>query len=683
MSLKNKKISGQQQLNDQNPAQNIENTERRKEERPSFFSFFNKKEKQKDEVSITGKKIKKEEKINKEKKATLNPAIVNVITPVNILIERNHVYLGENKAAVYGMVEYPAEPEYGWLRNIANLPSTIFHAKFRATNHEQLIDELNYNINRTKLTLGGSIRDYSEEAKLENRLENQKLLVKRIIDNQEKVGMLSTEIMIYGRSEEEFLANEERMKTKSREKNTIIRNLSLVQEKAFKNISPFYNETNEVQEAMERVFPLSSFVGGFPFVSYGYNDGSGAYFGKDETGGLVFLDLWKRGKDRTNSNITVTGGSGAGKSTKLKDLSRSEYVRGTKIIYIDPEGEYITLTKRLGGNVINAGGGAKGRINPLQIRPIPKYVKDIEPEELQRCMELGKDPYDDGDESDKLPDVAGYMNLLETFFKMYLPSLKDSDIAVLKKTLLELYQKFGVTWDTDVTKLKNDQFPLMEDLWRFIEEKEKVETEVAEKLILGELKRLLYDAAFGADSFLWNGYTEIDTDPNIICFDTSGLDMVSNKTKSAQYFNIANYCWQLMSRDREERVMLICDEAWIMIDPEVPQSLSFLKNAAKRARKYESSLVIASHLIIDFLDARIAKEGRSLLGLPTYKVFMGTDGIDLQELRDLYNLNESEVLRLEAKKQGSSVCMIGSKRMSIDFELAPYKLELFGKGGGR
>jgi hypothetical protein len=35
-------------------------------------------------------------------------------------------------------------------------------------------------------------------------------------------------------------------------------------------------------------------------------------------------------------------------------------------------------------------------------------------------------------------------------------------------------------------------------------------------------------------------------------------------------------------RNRDERVLLICDETYLMIDPNVPQSLVFLRNVEKR-----------------------------------------------------------------------------------------------------
>lgn len=62
--------------------------------------------------------------------------------------------------------------------------------------------------------------------------------------------------------------------------------------------------------------------------------------------------------------------------------------------------------------------------------------------------------------------------------------------------------------------------------------------------------------------------------------------------------------------DRTERTLLICDEAYLMIDPKVPQSLIFLRNVEKRARKYEAGLVIISHSVVDFLAPEIKMYGQ-------------------------------------------------------------------------
>lgn len=72
--------------------------------------------------------------------------------------------------------------------------------------------------------------------------------------------------------------------------------------------------------------------------------------------------------------------------------------------------------------------------------------------------------------------------------------------------------------------------------------------------------------------------------------DTHALQETGDNIKRTQYFNILTYDWEQMSRDREERVLLICDEAYLMIDRSVPQSLVYLRNVMKRARKYEAAL---------------------------------------------------------------------------------------------
>ena len=41
------------------------------------------------------------------------------------------------------------------------------------------------------------------------------------------------------------------------------------------------------------------------------------------------------------------------------------------------------------------------------------------------------------------------------------------------------------------------------------------------------------------------------------------------------------------SKNRQEKVMLVADEAYLLIDKNCLQSIAFLRNVAKRCRKYE------------------------------------------------------------------------------------------------
>ncbi len=94
----------------------------------------------------------------------------------------------------------------------------------------------------------------------------------------------------------------------------------------------------------------------------------------------------------------------------------------------------------------------------------------------------------------------------------------------------------------------------------------------------------------------------IETNSRCICLDTHDFQNTSDSIKGTQQFILLTWCWQQMSKDRTERVLLIFNEAYLMIDPNVPQSLVFLRNVEKRSRKYEAGVAIISHSVVDFLD---------------------------------------------------------------------------------
>lgn len=328
--------------------------------------------------------------------------------------------------------------------------------------------------------------------------------------------------------------------------------------------------------------------------------------------------------------------------------------------------DYKDLTENLHGDWINCGGGSGGRINPLQVRPAPR---------------------DDDDEHHKLyddtagmGDLALHMKNLEIFFSLYTPTLSDIQKALLKECLIELYSAFNIIWDTDTSKLKSDDFPIFSDLFNYIEGKSKGRKNKADYEVLSALFK---DIASGSDSFLWNGITTIKTNSKLICLDTHDLQNTSDAIKRTQYFNILGWAWEQMSRDRNEKVLLIADEAYLMVDPNVPQSLVFLRNVAKRARKYEAGIVIISHSVVDFLDPSIRMYGQALLDIPAYKILMGCDGKNLGETTELYSLTDAEQELLYSKKRGHALLMIGSKRLHAKFVIPEYKMNLIGRGGGR
>ena len=605
-----------------------------------------------------------------------NEAILNIITPMGLEFKRNSMYAGENIGKLYGIIKYPPEVNIGWLSKINNMPGTIVCQTFTPTDNSELIQNISSTI-RQKTGEAESARDPLVRQRAMKAVEQGENIMKQIDQNGETVGYVSNIIMVTSSDDEQFRQRCRQAETTIASVKCKARGLANLQKNAYKAISPYHVPDDKIENVCKKLMPISTYAGGFPFASSSYSDGRGYYFAKDVSGGMVAIDPWLRHGDRTNSNWVIMGVAGQGKSATTKHIITEEYAKGTKIILIDPEREYKKLTKDMGGDWLDVGGGAGGMVNPLQIRPMPEDDDDETGEyEENDSLRLN------GKENKGMGDLALHLKTLEIFFGLYLPEISDYEKAYLNKALRELYAKYGITLTMRLKDKKIDKFPIIKDLYDYLREKsgDKELTE-DETENYRHLACLLENAAIGQDSFLWNSQTSIKPHSKWICLDTHSLQNSSDKVIKTQYFNILTWAWEQMSIDRTERVLLVCDEAYLMIDNKVPQSLVFLRNCAKRARKYEAGLMIISHSVVDFLDPSIKMYGQALLGIPCYKILFGADGQNLKELADLYNLTEAEKELLLAKKRAVALFCCGAKRLSVKFDLQ-HKLKYI-SGGGR
>lgn len=120
-----------------------------------------------------------------------------------------------------------------------------------------------------------------------------------------------------------------------------------------------------------------------------------------------------------------------------------------------------------------------------------------------------------------------------------------------------------------------------------------------------------------------------------------------------------------------------------MIDPKVPESLIFMRNISKRARKYESALVVITQSIVDLLAPEVKMYGQALLDNPTYKVVFGTEGQNLIEISNLLLLTEMEQEKLSAQISRTGLFIAGSKRLFVNFKYPESFIERMGTAGGR
>lgn len=591
----------------------------------------------------------------------MNRQIINLIAPQGLAFESNSISFSGFEAQGWGILKYPSSLKVGWLSDITNMESTIVSININPVDEVSFINALDRNINTKQAEIYDN--KTSRRQRAEKAIEDAEKLMRQIDQDGKSVCEMGISYIVMSDDKKTLNRLSRRNQSICAGKGIkTLRLLSRRQDLCLKQCIPTYSVDKSISQSINRVTPISTFVGGFPFNSTGFTDNSGNYFARSKDGSVIMLDMWQRGRDRTNTNWLITGIQGQGKSTAVKSLAITEYKDGTRIIFIDPEGEYTELSENLKGEVLYAGGG-NARINPFQVQPVPEDDED-EPNPI----------YKKG-----LGALALHIKTLEIFLSTYLDDLSSISLSLLKKTIIEMYSDFGITWNTDVAKLKPESFPTFTDLYTRIEKKYEETGDENYRT----LNTLLYDCTFGADQFLWNGPTTTDTNNQCVVLNTANLINNSDNVKRAQYFLLLTWCWTQMSKDRREKVLLFCDEAYTLVDPKVPQSLGFLRNAEKRDRKYESGIILITHSVVDLLDPAVKMFGQALIDIPCYKLMFGTDGQNLIETKNLFNLTEAEEQLLNKKERRKALCFIGARRMAVDFALPEYRLELMGSAGGR
>lgn len=581
------------------------------------------------------------------KKEETNYELIDLITPVGGLdFERNKIYFGNRFCKVYTIAHYPSNVEMKWLGNLVNNIGAIFSINIEPTDNTEMIDNLDSRI-RDASGLAKIAKNESSRQLKEKEIEEASEIISRMIENNEVVSYLTIYIMVSAEEEVELQRKCKEVEMEMQRQKIKIRHLTnYMLMEGFKAVAPFFTIQAELSKNFKRNILTSTFTGGFLFNTETFIDEKGYYWGISQNGGIIIFNIWKQDLGRTNSNMIVVGSSGSGKSMAVKHMIINE-LSTTKLLIIDPENEYAHLCKSLKGKIIACDGSKEGILNPLQVRN-------------NQDDETGKNA------------LSLHFQFLQTFFQILYPSLTEIEFSKLDLVLEELYKKFNIDQDTDISKLKNTDFPILEDLYFLMERKnKKSQDEILEKLLA-----LIRPICIGQASGIWNGYTNVEVDTKLTVFNTSTMQKFQIQYKRAQYYNILSYAWDILSKDSKERTMLIADECHILVDPNIPQTLEYVRYISKMARKHNSSIVVVTQSIEDFLNEKIRLYGQSLLTNSTYKLFFKTDGKDLKDIVTTFKLTEQEEKMILNANIGECLFMAGIRKLYIMFKLFEYELEM-------
>ena len=603
----------------------------------------------------------------------VNEKLVELLAPQGLKIGKDTIETGEKISRIYYISSYPDQPALGWIDTISNIPNTIVNVYINPVDPQDFLNGLKKGTN-SDLNIMNTTRDEVERIRAEARYNSSIQIIKDIEDNSNMYVYISILVQVNGIDKPDLLENCKMFLNKVSGMGMRARVCSFIMDKAYRQIAPFGIVDKEIFNISKQNLQIGTLFSGQPFEDSGFIDKTGFFLGNDSFGRMITLDPFHKENDRTNSNFAVVGQSGGGKSYAVKKIILNTYISGTRIGIIDPENEYKDMCKKIEGSKwIDCSGGLgenAGRINPLQVYNLAKIDLEDEDEIINEYSSI-KSP------------LAQHFQNLGTFFSLYFKNEMSVRLtAILNETLEELYKKFNITWETDTSKLKATDFPIMKDLYDLLILKYEKETEKSKKDNYEELSAIIRELAIGSDSAIFNGHTTIKADSKFIVLDTSNMAESKENVKSCQYYNMLRFLQNIAFEDRNEKFMVVADESYLLLDPRVPQGTEFLRNFSKRARKYNCSLVVITQSIVDFLADSIKQYGQALFDNSTYKLFFGMDGQNLIQAKEIWNLTTQETNMLANKQKGQCLLFIGARRMLCRIRGQHFE-QPFLTGGGR
>lgn len=521
------------------------------------------------------------------------------ILPSTIKFFSDHYIVGDSYRSVWAIREYPpSTEEQAILSQLADrngVTLRIYHRLVESMEQRKIIQNAT---RRNTLKSGGN--DMNETIEAEGNLHDVIELLANLRKNREPLLHCSVFIELKAKQMEALkeLQSEIAMEL-TRSKITVDR-LTLRQKEGFLSVLPV--GFNQFGAQFERVLPASSVANLYPFNFSGKTDPEGLYIGRDKFGTNILVDFDRRAEDKTTSNILILGNSGQGKSYLLKLILTNIRESGKSIICLDPESEYIDLCANLGGCYIDFLSG-EYTINPLE----PKAWSDGNDEIDATTPEAFK----------KQTRLSQHIAFLKDFFRSY-KDFTDAQIDTIEILLAKLYARFGITDTTDYAKMKPTDYPIMEDFYKLSEEEfmtyDKQRKYLYTEQTLQEVCLGINSMCVGAESRYFNGYTNI-TDDAFLVFGVKGLMDTNKRLKDAMLFNILSFMSnQLLGKGSTAASI---DELYLFLTNMT--AIEYIRNAMKRVRKKDSSIILASQNIEDFLIPSIREFTKPLFSIPTHQ----------------------------------------------------------------
>ncbi|HCV9160583.1 hypothetical protein K4R68_11745 [Staphylococcus epidermidis] len=574
---------------------------------------------------------------------------IDEIAP-NEIINKNNDYLIANNEYIstYTLTHIQSPVAIAWLNKLSNSDldldiSISFEPVYKHDLTEMVEEQLAVAEDNSKDARLGK----ASMRKAEERINELSSFLDNINDESENLTRTTILLFVKAKNEEELYEAEVKLDNLLKESKFRGQRLRFLPNHTYYYTLPICHKEHTVEDYMYYPLTALNIASLVPFNSSELNYQEGVVAGLNGVTGAPVIYNRLDSNIFDNSSEVVLGTSGSGKSFYINRHAWRHRVCTdvSRIFMIDIEREYNKMpdSRRM---ILKAGGSTV--VNPFNIR---SSVVDAD---------------EDNEDETKVGDyLRRKLSLLMNFFLWIKDDMSMTEKSTLQTVITEIYKMYNITFET--VKLKDKQeFPTMSDLKnKILEDEETTET-------LSDFLKAIEPYVTGTYATLFNGQTNYNYDSPINVVDIHELDTDIQKPV---FDIILQELWEEIKKDRDERVGLYVDEAWYLSDEKHQQTMEFLRNIAKRIRKYGGYCVTITQEVDDFVSN--GKYGKSIIKNAFVKTLFQLTEDDIMQLEKFMVLSEAEKRRiLKGTKKGEAVQIVGKKKIMLDVDYTEYETEI-------
>lgn len=431
----------------------------------------------------------------------------------------------------------------------------------------------------------------------------------------------------------------------------IARRCDYKNEQAFLSSLPILALDPDIERKARRNALTSGVAAAFPFASYELSDHNGIFLGLNlYNRSPVFLDPYDDYK-YTNGNWWIGGSTGAGKTVTLQCLGGRLRQQGKRVIIIAPKKghEFRPLCEKLGGLYLRMSPSSKDCPNLMAIRR-----KSLDSYARLKNIAVRDDSV-----------LADKISQLIIWFALKKKDLSEEDKSRLDSSLVEVYGRYGITFDNSSIVDENGDFrtmPIISDWYDVLSQNPDT------RYLSVVLSRYVTGSAAAMAS-----RNNINLDNKYIVLDLSGMpdDMIADGT-----FWATSIAYDLIMSCESDLSALLADELWSLVGATAnPQAAGFVLEMVKTIRGLGGIAVTSTQGMQDLFGLDGGSYGKGILDASRIKLVMQMEEQEARLIQDKLNLSEDEVRQITRFRRGEGLLCIGYNHVPVAFHTTPKEYE--------